>query len=111
MSTTDLMVETQLCKLRGTSDTFVGRACSIVHLFERSVYLIHPKKKSLRVYPCARVPRARVHMCNNLGFSVWYYVPHTYVPGVSSLSAGYQDTHMYIRMCQGGVRIMCHICT
>ena len=29
VSTTDLMVETQLCKLRGTSDTFVGRAYSI----------------------------------------------------------------------------------
>ena len=26
------MVETQLCKLRGTSDTFVGRAYSIFHL-------------------------------------------------------------------------------
>ena len=25
------MVETQLCKLRGTSDTFVGRAYSIFH--------------------------------------------------------------------------------
>ena len=30
--TTDLMVETQLCKLRGTSDTFVGRIYSILHL-------------------------------------------------------------------------------
>ena len=30
--TTDLMVETQLCKLRGTSDTFVGRVYSILHL-------------------------------------------------------------------------------
>ena len=29
VSTTDWMVETQLCKLRGTSDTFVGRAYSI----------------------------------------------------------------------------------
>ena len=46
--------------------------------------------------PCACVPRARVHVCNNLGFSVWYYVPHTYVPGVSSLSAGYQDTYTYV---------------
>ena len=27
-----LMVETQLCKLRGKSDTFVGRAYSIFHL-------------------------------------------------------------------------------
>ena len=32
VSTTDWMVETQLCKLRGTSDTFVGRAYSIFHL-------------------------------------------------------------------------------
>ena len=28
VSTTDWMVKTQLCKLRGTSDTLVGRACS-----------------------------------------------------------------------------------
>ena len=27
------------------------------------------------------MPVCRVHVCNNLGFSVWYYVPHTYVPG------------------------------
>ena len=32
VSTTDWMVETQLCKLRDTSDTFVGRAYSVVHL-------------------------------------------------------------------------------
>ena len=31
VSTTDWMVETQLCKLRGTSDTFVGRAYSVFH--------------------------------------------------------------------------------
>ena len=31
-STTDWMVETQLCKLRDTSDTFVGRAYSVLHL-------------------------------------------------------------------------------
>ena len=30
--TTDWIVETQLCKLRGTSDKFVGRACSIFHI-------------------------------------------------------------------------------
>ena len=58
-------------------------------LFERSEFLIDTsQKKSLRVCTCARV-----HVCNNLGFSVWYYVPHTYVPGISSLSAGYQDTY------------------
>ena len=33
MSTTDWMVETQLCKLRGTSDTFVRRACSTFYLW------------------------------------------------------------------------------
>ena len=27
------------------------------------------------------MPVCRVHVCNNIGFSVWYYVPHTYVPG------------------------------
>ena len=27
------MVETQLCKLRGTSDTFVGRVCSVPGIF------------------------------------------------------------------------------
>ena len=32
MSTIEGIVETQLCKLRGTSDTFVGRAYSIFHL-------------------------------------------------------------------------------
>ena len=66
-------------------------------LFERSEFLIDTsQKKRQRVCPCARVPRARVHVCstNNLGFSVWCYVPHTYVPGISSLSAGYQDTYM-----------------
>ena len=31
-STTDCMVETQLCKLRDASDSFVGHACSIYHL-------------------------------------------------------------------------------
>ena len=36
------------------------------------------QKKSLRVCTCARV-----HACStNLGFIVWYYVPHTYVPGI-----------------------------
>ena len=45
-------------------------------LFERSEFLIDTsQKKSLRVCTCARV-----HACsNNLGFSVWYYVPHTYL--------------------------------
>ena len=71
-------------------------------LFERSEFQIDTSP---------RVPVRRVHVSNNLGFSVWYYVPHAYVPGISSLSAGYQDTYMYLRMCQGGVRIMCHICT
>ena len=62
-----------------------------VTLFERSEFLIDTsRKKSLRVCLCARV-----HACStNIGFSVWYYVPHTYVPGISSLSAGYQDTYM-----------------
>ena len=32
VSSTDRMVKTQLCKVRGTSDTFVGRSYSIVHL-------------------------------------------------------------------------------
>ena len=71
-------------------------------LFERSEFQIDTSP---------RVPVRRVHVSNNLGFSVWYYVPHAYVPGISSLSAGYQDTYMYLCMCQGGVRIMCHICT
>ena len=31
VSTTDWMVETQLCKLRDTSDTFVGRACHFLY--------------------------------------------------------------------------------
>ena len=47
-------------------------------------------------------PCARVHVCstNNLGFSVWYYVPPTCVPGVSSylVSARYQPATK-IRVC------------
>ena len=73
---------------------------SIIKLFERSEFLIDTSQKK-NPSACARVLRARVHVWNNLGFSVWYYVPHTYVPRISSLSAGYQDTYMYIRMCQG----------
>ena len=37
VSTTDWMVETQLCKLRGTSETFVGRACSIFHFLYKKL--------------------------------------------------------------------------
>ena len=72
---------------------FTERRLRVLYiLFERSEFLIDTsQKKSLRVCTCARV-----HVCNNLGFSVWYYVPHTYVPGISSLSAGCQDTYMYI---------------
>ena len=33
VSTTDWIVETQLCKLRGTSDTFVGRAYSMYLIY------------------------------------------------------------------------------
>ena len=58
-------------------------------LFERSEFLIDTsQKKSLRVCTCARV-----HACStNLGFSVWYYVPHTYVSHISSAPK--------IRMCR-----------
>ena len=35
VSTTDWIVETQLCKRRGTSDTFVGRAYSIFHWIKK----------------------------------------------------------------------------
>ena len=101
----DMAVDTQFHKFHGRP---IAR---VLYLFERSEFLVdtvHPKRK---VCACARVPVCRVHVSNNLGLSVWYYVPHTYVLGISSLSAGYQDTYMYLRMCQGGVRIMCHICT
>ena len=88
-------------------------------LFERSEFLIDTcPKKSLRVCPCARVPACRVHVCNNLGFSVWYNVPHTYVPGqlvISRLTRYvYVDTyvpgwgtyyvpHMFVNWCE-------HVC-
>ena len=45
--------------------------------------MIHPKKKVCTCAVC-RVPCARVHACNNLGLSVSYYVPHTYVSHISS---------------------------
>ena len=76
-------------------DLLVNKAAIFPDLFERSEFLIDTSQK--KVCACARVPCARVHVCNNLGFSVWYYVPHTYVPDISSLSAGYQDTYMYLR--------------
>ena len=47
-----------------------GVYTGVLNLFERSEFLIDtspPKNPSA----CARVPRARVHVCNNLGFSVW----------------------------------------
>ena len=76
---------------RGFHKFYAGFARGI-KLFERSEFLIDTsQKKSLRVCTCARV-----HACStNIGFSVWYYVPHTYVPGISSLSAGYQDCLLY----------------
>ena len=71
-----------------------------------------PKKKS------ARVPVCRVHVSNNLGFSVWYYVPgttyvrtwyqlviswlpryvyvDTYVPGWGT----YYVPHMFLNWCE-----------
>ena len=96
------------CFFRSGGGFGIGFDICFILLFERSEFLIDTsQKKSLRVCTCARV-----HACStNLGFSVWNYVPHTYVPGISSLSARYQDTYMYLRMCQGGVRIMCHICS
>ena len=72
-------------------------------LFERSEFLIDTPHKKI----CAS---ARVHVSNNLGFSVYVRKYHIRT-SISSLSAGYQDTYMYLRMCQGGVRIMCHICS
>ena len=78
----------------------------IDYLFERSEFLIDtPNKKKY-----ARLPLCRVHVSNNLGFSVYVRKYHIRT-FISSLSAGYQDTYMYLRMCQGGVRIMCHICS
>ena len=98
----------QLTPLRDDCSLFLVNIPLYPFLFERSEFLIDTSpKKSLPV--CTR---ARVHACStNLGFSVLYYVPHTYVSGISSLSARYQDTYMYLRMCQGGVRIVCHICS
>ena len=61
--------------------------------------MAHPTKKI-----CAS---ARVHVSKNLGFSVYVRKYHirTYI---SSLSAGYQDTYMYLRiMCV----CMCVFCT
>jgi len=51
------MVETQLCKLRGTSDIYTNYRSRVFYvLFERSEFLIDtPHKKNLRVCPRARV--------------------------------------------------------
>ena len=73
-------------KNRRPSKEYVER---VLILFERSEFPIDTsQKKSLRVCTCARVhvcTCARVHACsNNLDFSVWYYVPHTYVSRISS---------------------------
>ena len=63
-----------ILRFYGPYDTYVLQFfCS---LFERSEFLIDTSQKK-NPSACARVPRARVHVCNNLGFSVWYYVPHT----------------------------------
>ena len=62
MSTTDRMVESQLlvqqqlCKLRGTSDTFVGRAFSIFHLYCIIYYYLEVillKESTPRGYLCS----------------------------------------------------------
>ena len=59
MSTTDLMVETQPCKLRGTSDTFVRRAYSIRIFFIRAKRVsncyMQEKKKTDRLSVCLDV--------------------------------------------------------
>ena len=90
---TSAKYQTEYLAFQGLVRLAAATNCAISYiLFERSEFLIDTsQKKGLRVCPCARV-----HVCstNNLGFSEWYYVPHTYVPGISSLSAGYQDTYM-----------------
>ena len=67
-------------------------------ILEQILKIIRAKRVSNRYIPkkkSVRLPSARVYACStNLGSSVWYYVPHTYVPRISSLSAGYQDTYM-----------------
>ena len=58
-----------------------------------------PQKKSARLPACT---------CQIILVLVFTHVSTTYV----RTSARYQpatDTYMYLRMCQGGVRIMCHI--
>ena len=79
----------------------------ISELFERSEFLIDtPHKKNLRVCPCAACT------CQIIMVLVCTYVRKYHIRTYrSSLSAGYQDTYTYLRMCQGGVRIMCHICS
>ena len=42
------MVETQLCKLRGTSDTFAGRAYSIFHLYSGVIWFYPPREQRTR---------------------------------------------------------------
>ena len=85
-------------------------------LFERSEFLIDTSPK--KVCACARVPACRVHVCNNLGFSVvlcttyvrtWYqlvisrlpryvYV-YTYVPGWGT----YYVPHMFVNWCEHAI--------
>ena len=84
-ATTPKKEEKQACRLVACSQQGTG---IFIRAKRVSSWYI-PKKKSVRL-PCARV-----YACStNLRSSVWYYVPHTYVPRISSLSAGYQDTYM-----------------
>ena len=107
MSPSVLSFGSPLCPL---SSFFVFLSICLFHfhfhlhfLFERSEFLIDSSQK--KVCACARVPVCLVHVCNNLGFSVWYYVPHTYVPRyvyVSTCVPGwgtYYVPHMFVNCC------------
>ena len=48
--------------------SLVVATATVSFLFERSEFLIDTYKK--KVCACARVPACRVHVCNNIGFSV-----------------------------------------
>ena len=92
VSTTDWMVETQRCKLRGTSDTFVGRAYFIIIL--RSI-----EKRLLWARPIG---------CRNstlrAAYSIIHYIEH--MLEVSRLFFLLRLLHQYY-MCVRGLTAAC----
>ena len=78
MSATDWIVETQLCRLRGTSDTFVGHAYCIFHSITNGYILFFLSRShtifTTYIFPVGSTPYRKTHNTR------WY------VPRIFSLS-------------------------